>query len=386
MLSGLYTPPKILEMVNQQWGFRTRQTRKMGGKALSRSTIYKIFTKPFYYGWFEYPAGSGKWYQGKHQPMITQAEYNRVQTLLGRNGNPRPRSPHEFTFTGLIRCGECNRMVTAEEKHQIICSHCRFKFAYRQREECPRCQTPIGQMTNPLFLRYTYYHCSKSKKPACKQKCVSDVELEKQIAAYIVRVQISEKFRDWAITYLHELHGIESVNGKAIIEAQQKAYQDCTQKINNLVSLKTSPGNADGSMLSDEEYGKRRAELLKEKVALEELLRDAALRIDQQLRLTEKTFEFACEVQERFAKGNPKTKKEMLMTMGSNLTLKDKKLFIEAKKPFFILGEYMSVEINQNEPIEPENTGLTQERMSASAPMCPNWRCTRVWYPHLETL
>ena len=62
------------------------------------------------------------------------------------------------------------------------------------------------------------------------------------------------------------------------------------------------------------------------------------------------------------------------MTMGSNLTLKDKKLFIEAKKPFFILGEYMSVEINQNEPIEPENTGLTQERMSASAPMCPNWR------------
>ena len=374
MLSGLYTPPKILEIANQQWGFRTRQTRKMGGKPLSRSTIYKIFTKPFYYGWFEYPAGSSKWYQGKHQPMITQAEYDRVQTLLGRNGNPRPRSPHEFPFTGLIRCGECNRMVTAEEKHQIICRHCRFKFAYRQRQECPRCQTPIEQMANPLFLHYTYYHCSRSKKPACKQQCVSDVELEKQITVSIARIQISEQFKDWAIKYLHELHGLESAKSKDIIEAQQKAYQACVQEISNLVTLKTSPSNADGSMLSDEEYGKRRAELLKEKVTLEELLKDATLRIDQQLTLSEKTFEFACNVQDRFAKGNPKAKKEMLMTLGSNLTLKDKKLFIEARKPFFILGESIPVEINHNEPVEPDNTGLTHGRMSTFTPVCPNWR------------
>ena len=33
MLTGLYTPPKILEIANQQWGFRTRPHAKMGGKS-----------------------------------------------------------------------------------------------------------------------------------------------------------------------------------------------------------------------------------------------------------------------------------------------------------------------------------------------------------------
>jgi site-specific DNA recombinase len=372
MLTGLYTPPRILELANTEWRFRTRPTRKIGGKPLCRSAIYQIFTKPFYYGWFEYPHGSGQWYQGKHDPLITEAEYDRVQTLLGRNGNPRPQSHHEFAFTGLIRCGDCNRMVTAEEKHQVMCGHCRFKFAYRRRSACPRCQTPIEKMVDPLFLHYTYYHCSKSKRPSCTQKCVSGVELEKQIGEYLARIQISEQFKDWAIKYLHELHAQESATQTAIIEAQQKAYQECVQEINNLVSLKTSPGNADGSQLSNQEYGQRRIKLLKEKAALEELLQDTGQRIEQHLRLSEETFEFACTAQERFAKGNAKTKKEMLVTFGSNLTLKDKKLWIEARKPFFILGESMSDANPTKEPIEPKNMGLSQRQNGAYSSVCPN--------------
>jgi site-specific DNA recombinase len=54
MLTGRYTSPQIVEMANTKWGFRTRSTRKMGGKPLCRSAIYQLFTKPFYYGWFEY--------------------------------------------------------------------------------------------------------------------------------------------------------------------------------------------------------------------------------------------------------------------------------------------------------------------------------------------
>ena len=97
---------------------------------------------PFYYGWFEFPKGSGQLYRGKHQPMITEAEYDRVQMLLGRKGNPRPRTHGIFPFTGLIRCGECNGMVTAEEKHQLICGNCHFKFAYRRKNCLPAMRNP----------------------------------------------------------------------------------------------------------------------------------------------------------------------------------------------------------------------------------------------------
>ena len=169
MLTGLYTPPQIAKIANQEWGFRTRSTRKMGGIILGRSAIYRIFTRPFYYGEFEFPQGSGQWYRGKHAPMITEAEYDQVQKYLGRKGSPRPRIHGIFPFTGLIHCGECQGMVTAEEKHQVMCGNCRFKFAYRKRDACPRCQTPIDTMTKPLFLHYTYYHCGKSKDPGCSQ-------------------------------------------------------------------------------------------------------------------------------------------------------------------------------------------------------------------------
>jgi DNA invertase Pin-like site-specific DNA recombinase len=374
MLTGLYTPPKILEIANQEWGFRTRPTRKKGGNPLCRSALYKIFNKPFYYGWFEYPKDSGQWYQGKHEPMITEAEYDRVQALLGRNGNPRAQSQHEFAFTGLIRCGDCSRAVTAEEKHQVICSNCKFKFAYRQRNACQRCKTPIEKMVNPKFLHYTYYHCSKSGRPVCSQKCVTGLELEKQTNEHLARISISRQFKDWAIKYLHELHAKESATQISIIETQQKVYQECLARIDSLLNLKTSPGNKDGSLLSDSEYAQRRGNLLKEKAALEKLFNDAGHRVEQQLKLSEQTFEFACIVQERFAKGDPKTKKEILATVGSNLILKDKKLLIEARKPFFIIGNMLSPEKPPISPIEPEKTKAAYGQVIPSLFLSPYLR------------
>jgi site-specific DNA recombinase len=354
MLTGLYTPPKILELANTQWGFRTRPTRTKGGKPLTRSAIYKIFNKSFYYGWFEFPTNSGQWYEGKHEPMINREEYDRVQMLLGRNGNTRPQSHLDFAFTGLIRCGECDRAVTAEEKHQVICSKCRFKFAHRNCKACPRCETSIDKMVNPKFLHYTYYHCSKSGRPLCSQKYISGKELETQIVGQLARISISIKFKDWAIKYLRELHAKESAARNDIIQTQQKAYKDCLSQIDGLVNLKTSSGNRDGSMLSDTEYMQRRGSLLKEKAVLEELLNDAGHRVERQLKLSEEVFEFACTAQERFAKGDVATKKQILATMGSNLILKDKKLLIEATKPFFILENITSTEKPPISPLEPK--------------------------------
>jgi DNA invertase Pin-like site-specific DNA recombinase len=369
MLTGRHTPPRIRAIANNEWGFRTRPTRKMGGKPLCRSAIYQIFTKPFYSGYFEYPQGSGQWYQGKHEPMVTQAEYDRVQVLLGRKGNPRPKAHLEFAFTGLIRCGECASMVTAEEKRQLICSQCRFKFAYRNRDACPRCKTPIEKMTGPRFLHYTYYHCTKTRDPGCVQGSVTGKELDRQIDGYLSRIEISAQFKDWALRYLHELHELESASRNVIIQAQQKAYTDCLRRIDNLLKLKTSPNNADGILLSDDEYGLQRVQLLEEKAALEELLRDAGHRVDQWLRLSEQTFEFACVTRKRFAEGDAATKKEILLAIGSNLTLKDRILRIQARKPLFILEKSLSADGQRNEPIEPETEGIPQRQNEPNAPL-----------------
>jgi site-specific DNA recombinase len=360
MLTGNHTPPRILKIVNDDWGFRTRPMKKLGGKPLSRAVIYRIFTHPFYYGWFEYPRGSGQWYQGKHKPMVTRDEFERVQALLGRAGSPRPRTQLAFAFTGLIRCGECGAMVTAEEKHHIICGNCRFKFAYRNKEQCPRCQTRIEQMRSPVFRHYTYYHCTKSKDPRCPQRSIQAKELEKQIGEYLCRIQISEQFKTWAIKYLHELHANEAAARNHILRSQEKAYEDCLKRLDNLVRLETAPRNADGELLSDSEYSRQRSELLKEKARLEELLRDIGHRVEQWLEITEKTFDFACSARKRFSQGTMQTKKEILGAVGSNLILKGKKLFIEAKKPFLILEMSLPPARPENGSFEPKKSAVRQ--------------------------
>jgi DNA invertase Pin-like site-specific DNA recombinase len=83
MLTGRCTPSKILAIANHRWGFRTRPMRKRGGTPLSQSGIYKLLTNPFYAGMFAY---DGQLYQGRHEPMVTLEEYDRVQLLLGRKG------------------------------------------------------------------------------------------------------------------------------------------------------------------------------------------------------------------------------------------------------------------------------------------------------------
>lgn len=137
------------------------------------------------------------------------------------------------------------------------------------------------------------------------------------------------------------------------------------------MKLKTSAGNAQGALLSDEEYSRQRFELLKEKAALENLLQDGQ-DSEERLKLAADTLEFASTMQERFAQGDPDTKKAILTTVGSNLLLKDKKLSIEARKPFNFFDDSFPRDIIGIRPIEPENNGSSQRQKEAIASPCPS--------------
>jgi site-specific DNA recombinase len=357
MLTGSYSPPKILDIANNKWGFRTAH-----GKLLSRSGIYRILTNPFYYGWFEYPQGSGNWYKGLHQPMITIQEYEKVQTLLGRKGRPRSKN-YIFAFTGIIRCGECGAMVTAEEKNQVICTNCKDKFSSHNQFQCPKCETLIEKMKNPTILKYVYYHCTKRKNPSCSQGSIEVKALEKQIDQLLSRIHISESFKNWAIKYLKEENKREVNSREVIISSKRRAYDGCLKKLNNLFELKISPSNTNGSLLSDEEYARRKAELLKEKARLEEILNDTSDRVERWLDAAEKTFDFACYAREWFAKGSPEEKGRILQALGSNLTLKDKILHIQLKKPLILLENVSKRSPQVKGRFEPRNKGQNEREL-----------------------
>lgn len=370
ILTGNYTVREILNIANNKWHFRTRRTKRQGGKPLSLSGLYKIFSNPFYYGWFEYPEGSGQWYQGKHKRMITEEEFDRVQVLLGRKGRPRPIK-RTFAFTGLIRCGECGARITAEQKDQIICSKCKSKFSYINMKICPKCNTPIEEMKNPKILKYIYYHCTKRKNPNCTQGSIEVEELEKQIDEHLSKIQISKKYLGWAIKYLRKANKIEVVSRNQILKNHQKAYGDCLKQLDNLLSLKISPQNKDGSLLSDKEYLRKKAELSKEKAQLEELLNDTGQRVNKWLELSERTFNFAHYCRFWFNEGGLQRKREILATLGSNLILKGKKLSISIQNPFEIIERGLRKVEPSKVRFEPEKIGLNERKREALASPSP---------------
>ena len=111
MLTGAYSPRRIMQIANHEWGIRTVKRKRSGGKVLSLSGVYRIISNPFYAGILQ---REGKTYPGKHEAMVTLDQFDRVQEFLGRPRRPRPKT-REFAFTGLIRCGACGLSVTAGE-------------------------------------------------------------------------------------------------------------------------------------------------------------------------------------------------------------------------------------------------------------------------------
>lgn len=350
MLTGQYSPPFILNKLNNEWGYRTPKHKRIGGKPMSRSMIYKVFSDPFYYGEFEY---GGVWYKGKHESMITKEDFNKVQIFLGKKGKLK-LTKHSFDFIGLMTCGECRASITAEEKWQIICPNCKLKFHSVNKEACPSCETKIEEMKSPKILHYIFYHCTKRKDPNCTQGSLEVKKLEKQVDEILSRIEISDKFKNWAIKYLNEVNDVETGDRNAILGSLQSAYSDCIKRIDNLVKLKISPQNSDGNLLSDEEYKNEKDELIKEKKSLEDKLNDTGYRIDKWIELSEKTFEFATHARYWFAIGDNLTKRQVFQGLGQNLILKDKVLLPELDKPLLFIEKIKQIIPEVSPGLEPE--------------------------------
>jgi len=335
MLTDNYSPPQILKIATEEWRLLNRN-----GKRIARSTIYRIFTDPFYYGVFEYPKGSGNWYQGKHKPMISEKEYDRIQLLLGRKGKPRPKK-HIFSFRGLIFCGECGAMVTAEEK--------------------------IKKQKNGNVHRYIYYHCTKRKNPNCSQKVVREEEIENQIMNILERIEIPPEFCKWAIEQLKTEHEKEQVDRNIILSTQQRSYNTCIQKLDNLIDMRAS------NLITEEEFLRKKSQLTKEKIKLHELLNDTDSRVDNWIERAEEVFHFAENARTTFQKGTLEAKRQILAALGSNSLLKDGKLSINVEKPIILMEEVAKGVKELNERLEPpqtvENTGTLEEKYSQSPMM-----------------
>ena len=345
MLTGNYTPPKILDITNNEWGFKTRKFKRIGNCPLSRSGIYKIFTSLFYAGIIE---NAGIQYQGAHEQIITLEEYDRVQFLLGRKGKPRPKR-HEFAFTGSIRCGVCGCLYTAETKRKLLKS---------------------GEIR-----KHTYYHCTrKTTKIKCDQKYnIKTNDLDLMIEDEIKKYTILPEFLEWALEGLNKKNDNEIENRTKIYEMQHKNLVKSQKELDELTRMRYR------QLIDDETFIKEKNTLQIKITQMKESLRQTETRAEKWIELTEKTFKFATYARVAFLRANKmgdaglELKKEILLTIGKTPIIKNKKLIIEPNEWLVpIKNNYPALEAEYLR-LEPTKTPLNKAKTEALASVRAHW-------------
>lgn len=306
MLTGNYTAPKLLALADRI-GLTMPMRRTREPRPLHLSELYRILGNPFYYGWYEWPAESGNWIKGKHPPMITEAQFDTIQRVLGKPSQPRPHT-RQFAFTGLMTCGSCGCAITAEEK--------------------------VKRQKNGNVHAYVYYRCTKKRDRHCPERAVELKEFNRQIDALIGGLAISEKFKDWAIRHLYLLRKEEAANYKTVLEEKQKRLITITDQLDALLFKYASPENRDGEYISAQEYSRMKSALLKEKSRLEDEISAHGDEKETWLEMSERTFNFARYASVWFEKGDDDIRRAIFACLGSSLTLKDQKIDITLRKPF----------------------------------------------------
>lgn len=294
MLTGTHSPNQIHKIATNEWGLRTVKRKRIGGGPLALSALYSVFSNRFYAGIIEW---EGKLYPGKHESMVKLEEFDRVQQILAQNGRPRPKT-HTFSYTGLIRCGECGLSVTAEEK------------------------------INRHGYHYTYYHCTKKKLSyQCSQRCIELDELERQLSVFLDEITISDPVHEWVLRKLDAVFAKGRTDTAANLVSLERAINAVTRELENLTTLRIR------DLIVDEEFMSRKQNLELERLKIGENLKNIK-HSGSWLEPAQMFVSVSNRASFWFKEGDAQIKRLIVNTIGSNLQLKDKKLFIEAAKPF----------------------------------------------------
>ena len=186
MANDKWSGRKIYHWLRFELNFHTR-----GNKPLALSNIYRTLQNPFYYGTFEYPRGSGNWYEAKHEPIVDKALFEKVQEQLKRDDIVR--QTREFAFTKLMTCGLCGSGISAEEKYKLL--------------------------KDGTSAKYIYYGCGRSKDRHCKNPYLREEDLVEQLIKLMDKIDLNRtgvqiKFEEELKRFNKFHRGVLGISGK----------------------------------------------------------------------------------------------------------------------------------------------------------------------------
>jgi len=256
--------------------------------------VERILKNPFYTGSFLW---NGALFRGKYTPLLSRTRFDLVQEAIGNRKKGKQRK-HTFAYSGLLLCGKCGCLVTAELKKG----------------------------------RYVYYHCTKSKG-SCDEIYYREEDLAPQFDAIVKGITIDPNIRDWLVQALKESHKDETAYNQQTISRLQSELLKLKNRLDQLYLDKVDGKISEGFwMEKSREWQTDQDRMLDQMRAHQGADRRY---FDDGLKL----LELASRAYELYAKQLPEQKNKFLKIVLSNCTLEHATVRPTYKKPFDLFAK-----------------------------------------------
>jgi hypothetical protein len=354
LLTGAYTVPQIRSKL-KAWGYTYGKPGPGAKPLFSESHLYRVFDNPFYCGTFTF---RGQSYEGKHQVMVTRAEFDQAHRILHGDNRVQPQK-HQFPFTGLIRCGTCGCLVTAERKVKHYRGTCRT-------------------------VSYEYYHCTH-RKGDCREPSVTGKYIESTIARELEKVSLDQDFGEWLFQVLERDWDEQPPVDPKVVKEHAERIRIFEQKLERLIELRLA------GELDAEEFSRIKAQTQEELAGARRKLESLTKRASTGRQALLNAVRFSLDAPRHFAASDLHLKKYVASKVGTRYVLTLGKLEISPhplltrlatleppKTPRHMVGAGASrwgapLEWAWRERIRTLLAGLSEEALCFADPTClPN--------------
>ena len=147
-------------------GLTTAPTPSRPSHPLDHNKLLNILRNPYYRGIVTY---QGVHYPGRHQPLIDEATWQRVQTVLNQHRHGERQRIHNHHLKTTVRCGQCGgRLIIHHAKARNGHIYPYFVCSYRQRhrDQCSFKAVLIDDVDHAVADLYHHIHITPDERRA----------------------------------------------------------------------------------------------------------------------------------------------------------------------------------------------------------------------------
>lgn len=176
-------------------GLTTRSTPRLPGGPLRQNSLHKILTTPYYKGEVTY---RGARYPGRHQALIDEATWERVQDVLSSHATGEKQRTHPHYLRSSVFCGSCgSRLIVTMSKNKSGTVYPYFICIgrHQKRTHCTQRAVLISTVERLVEEEYQATHLDPKSRDEIEAVLTEELRLERQTAESASRDLRAQKER-----------------------------------------------------------------------------------------------------------------------------------------------------------------------------------------------